>query len=171
MQLSSKDVRTEPTQLAGVAKIVLHHTAFDAVGDRLAIFDRVDRLHLDRGWSGGGYHFLICGSEIIPCRPMCYQGAHVASHNAFSVGIAVVGDLTKREPTKQEVEAVKECVSWLKSWFGDIPVLGHSDLAATLCPGPDLVRLVTGKEAEADAKSHELVSSWSKFLGKILGKR
>lgn len=84
-----------------VIKEAIVHCSDSTFGDAALI----DSWHKERGWSGIGYHHVICngsrtkGAEydpgldgaIQPGRPIETMGAHVKGHNAHSIGICLIG--------------------------------------------------------------------------------
>ena len=50
--------------------------------------------HLNRGWAGIGYHFLIADDgSIICCRSTFHKGAHVDKKNDSLIGVNMPGTL------------------------------------------------------------------------------
>jgi len=125
--------------------IILHHSAFEHPDNSTAL-DEVDRIrswHKQRGFSDIGYHRVVYRNSFAPARNQNRQGAHCRGYNAYSLGVCLCADLTKRLPTEDEVIATASAVLDLEHQFQRrFMVLGHKDVAATLCPGPDLVSLV-----------------------------
>ena len=118
-----------------VERIVVHHSASHP-GSTTA--ELIRAWHKDRGWSDIGYHFVIEVDGVVKLgRPISQIGAHVANHNTGSVGICVTGDNTVegREWSSVQRARLIEVVRALHVLYGRIPVLRHSDLADTLCPG------------------------------------
>ena len=121
--------RTTTTQ------IVVHHTAS---GDVSA--ETVHGWHSrKRGWGGIGYHYLIRQNGAIERgRPEQMRGVHASRVNANSIGIALAGNFETR--AMPDVQLVS--LAWLiRSIRGrhphwrDLPVVGHSGVGATACPG------------------------------------
>lgn len=56
--------------------------------------EEVHQWHLDRGWSGCGYHYIIRrDGRLQRGRPLSKQGAHAGDngHNKYSIGISFAG--------------------------------------------------------------------------------
>lgn len=95
----------------------------------------ITAMHLARGFNTIGYHFVIRldGTREIG-RPLGQAGAHVAGHNANSIGICLVGGLDakgKPEDTftlAQYAELVK-LVRELRTKFPHARICGHRDLS------------------------------------------
>ena len=126
--------------------IVIHHTASDIGNARL-----VDMWHKKRGfWNGLGYHFLIDNGtvnkgdgqiEISPRWIKQQNGAHckAANMNEKAIGIALVGNFSKTQPSPRQMESLVFLVTELMNYY-NIPssrVIGHRDAcgANTECPG------------------------------------
>lgn len=125
--------------LKKILLIILHHTA-SLNGDAYSIH----RDHLKRGWAGIGYHYLILQDGTIQeGRPIKYVGSHCAGNNTSSIGIALLGDFRKVQPTKEQIDALNLLVDMLKERVPSIyKVLNHNDLYATACPVVNLKELV-----------------------------
>ena len=96
------------------------------------------------GWRDIGYHYVIRRNGTIEHgRPVEQAGAHVAGHNADSIGICLVGG--KREDrdsadcnyTLDQWEALRELLDKLAETYQDTELCGHRDLANRECPGFD----------------------------------
>ena len=124
---------------------ILHHSAHEPSSSSSAYAEmiRIKGWHLKRGFDDIGYHYVIKGKFYVSARPLPLQGAHCRNWNHISVGICVCGDLTQRFPTDTEVSSVVAAIAEAEAEIGhELVVVAHSHLANTLCPGPDLVRLV-----------------------------
>ena len=68
--------------------IVLHHAAAKSCS-----VQDVHRWHLDRGWSGIGYHFFVRKDGTVwRGRPEDRVGAHTVNYNSRSIGICFEGN-------------------------------------------------------------------------------
>lgn len=98
----------------------------------------IRRVHVDEnGWRDIGYHKVITRHKgVEDGRPLEQAGAHVAGHNAFSVGVVMVGGLErlkdnprKGKPvcnyTRQQWRDLEATVMKLKMQFPDAKVVGH----------------------------------------------
>lgn len=138
--------------LGKVKQIVLHHavtpTNYGAAD--------MHRIHLNKGWSGCGYHFVIKGDGTIERgRPENCLGAHVANMNTGRIGVCFAGDFEKNKMAKAQIEAGKELVAYLKNKY-KVGVVKHKDLMATSCPGKlfPFDEIVNGKvEVKPEAPS------------------
>jgi hypothetical protein len=89
-----------------------HFSAGPRAGDwrqAVTVARRLHVEHLDLGWGGCGYHFLIADDGTLLClRPAELQGAHVGGHNGENIGVICAGTAGHR-PTR----AQRETYSWL----------------------------------------------------------
>lgn len=103
--------------------------------------DRWHREDKDKGWSQIGYHWFIRRNGLVePGRAEAIAGAHVAGHNANSIGICYAGgkgDNGQAEDnrTPAQKRSIEMLVCWLQKRFPGARVLGHHDLnPAKACP-------------------------------------
>ena len=131
--------------------VVVHHTA-TAAGDVASIHAAHRRRRDAAGnrWRGVGYHFVVGNGRGMPdgsVEPTFrwrgqLSGAHAGDRegNAAGVGVALIGDFTKTDPTPAQLAAVRRLIAHLRAAY-DIPADGvrpHSDFVATACPGDRL---------------------------------
>ena len=119
-----------------IKKIIVHCTATEEGKDYSVQTIRQWHMREPRMWSDIGYHFLIRNDQdgtIELGRPVERAGAHVAGHNADSIGIAYVGGVDKDLKSKDTMTAAQEqslikLVESLRLVFGKgIPLYGHND--------------------------------------------
>ncbi len=130
-------------------QIIIHHSASPDV----SALD-IHHWHLNRGWSGIGYHYVIRENGTIEeGRPLRTIGAHAGpkvNHN--SIGICLTGNFNNHYPTDDQIFALVELINWLKDYYGsDLEVLKHKDVGATSCPGDlfpweELIEKLKGKK-------------------------
>jgi N-acetyl-anhydromuramyl-L-alanine amidase AmpD len=100
----------------------------------------------ERGWTDIGYHYFINqAGALFPGRKESTVGAHVAGHNAGSIGICLSG---RKSFTDAQMVTLEKLLKDICKRHGlqKTDILGHSDLQpGKTCPNFDL---------------HKLISSW-----------
>lgn len=102
--------------------------------------DEIDQWHRERGWDGIGYHAVVRRNGTIETgRPLEKVGAHVAGHNATSIGVCLVGGAKgQADYTEAQWRALKGFVSQLTRQFPEAVVKGHRDFDShKTCPNFD----------------------------------
>lgn len=104
---------------------------------------QIHEWHLQNGWSGIGYHYVIRkNGSIERGRPRDDIGAHTYGHNKKSIGINLVGNFEYALPQQEQIESAAKLIAALCHIYSISPdastILGHKDLNATLCPGKNL---------------------------------
>lgn len=114
--------------------------------------DILAKLHLNRGWKGIGYRFVICSDGTVSyVGDLSHGGSGVAGNNNIMFSICFVGDFTKELPTAMQIHSAHLLAKHfllnmpqypnLKSWD---QVIGHQDASKllrlngaepTACPG------------------------------------
>lgn len=100
----------------------------------------IHRWHRERGWDGIGYHAVICRDGTVEQgRPEYWTGAHIAGHNANSLGVCLIGT---RDFTDSQMRALHSLLRvWLERYPG-AQVVGHYELdPGKTCPNIDMARL------------------------------
>ena len=147
--------------------IVVHHIGMANNDDVSA--ETVHQWHLNNGWSGIGYHFLIRKDGTIEeGRPLGTVGAHVYGENRHTVGINLVGNFESAVPTEAQKTAAAHLIASLCTVYQLDPVWestvkGHCDLSATACPGrylyaqmPDIVQQARTYYASEELQAERL---------------
>lgn len=97
----------------------------------------IRRWHKDRGWKDVGYHYVIRRSGLVEAgRAYDVIGAHVAGHNATSIGICLVG--RERNYSDAQWQSLGRVLGVLTTYYKGARVVGHCDLdpvAKRNCPG------------------------------------
>lgn len=131
-------------------RVIIHHTASADVPA-----STIHQWHLNQGWSGIGYHFVIRANGAIERgRPELAIGAHAGSAgNGDSIGIVLTGNFEIGKPTAAQMIALTELIKELRGRYGNLAVIGHKDVMATACPGKnfpwdDLKRRLEAKQVE-----------------------
>ena len=125
--LEFKDMSTRKS----TERIILHHA--DA---KSCSAEDIHRWHLNNGWSGAGYHFLVKkDGKVYRLRPEDKVGAHAYGSNYNSIGICFEGNYMEEDMQEAQKEAGQELVAYLKNKYNITTVQAHRDVCATSCPG------------------------------------
>jgi N-acetylmuramoyl-L-alanine amidase len=106
--------------------------------------ETINAWHIERGFSGIGYHYVILkDGSVCPGRPEDVAGAHCRGHNTGSIGICLTGrKLFTREQFLTLEKLVKELCQKYKLEMSQ--VLAHSDLdSGKTCPNFNVKELVS----------------------------
>ena len=117
-----------------INKIVIHCSDSPHRGDTA---EDIHRWHIQRGWSGIGYHYVIGETgKVENGRPHYWTGSHVKGHNLGSLGICLLGT---DYFTPAQMDSLTDLVFLLKAVYPDAEVCGHRDLdSRKTCPNFDV---------------------------------
>lgn len=115
--------------------IIVHCSATNNTKD----FDAhdIDRWHLDRGFSGIGYHYVVLRDGTLQKgRWTDAIGAHARGHNSSTLGICYIGGLdskgrvTMDEMTPEQEHTLHTTLKTLLGLYGlkNSSILGHNEL-------------------------------------------
>jgi N-acetylmuramoyl-L-alanine amidase len=97
----------------------------------------IHRWHLENGWSGIGYHYVILeDGEVQKGRPDYWTGAHASGHNVGSIGICLIG--MGGDATREQMLSLRNLAKGLTHKHKGSRLFGHSDLDPINkpdCPG------------------------------------
>ena len=129
-------------------KIVIHHSG--SVKDVDFSAEKIHEMHLQNGWAGIGYHFVIRKDGTIERgRPVWSVGSHAQGHNSDSIGIYLCGDFNAAKPTDKQIESAAMLIANLCADY-NIPIdrnhiVGHDECYTGVgktdgagCPGRNL---------------------------------
>lgn len=127
-------------------KITIHHTGASAIyhtnqNSVICDIDGVFTSHMNRNYGDIGYHFILdYAGRIWEGRSLLYQGAHVCHHNRANIGIMLLGNFEKQQPSKLQLESMQKIVGSLKKKYkiAGKNIYGHRDIGQSLCPGKNL---------------------------------
>lgn len=122
-------------KLSQIQRIVIHHSAtVQTEVSREATIRHITAIakgHVQNGWPGIGYHYVIGpGGLIYRTNRLDTISYHVYNNNTPTVGICMLGDFTKGDPTDNQLASARALVKHL-GW----PVVPHKSLNQTACPG------------------------------------
>lgn len=112
-------------------KIIIHHAASNNKTP-----ERINRMHIDQGWSGIGYHFYIRkDGTIYRGRPENIVGSHAKGNNYNTLGICLEGNFEEEEPSQAQLNSLMALSTYLSLKYDIRDIIRHSDVVDTLCPG------------------------------------
>ena len=105
------DKKLYKTNLRNITSIAIHCSASpQGRGDDAST---IDRWHLEKGWSGIGYHYIILeDGTILKGRWVDNSGAHIKGNNATTIAICRIGGLGKdgktiRDATFEQINSIR----------------------------------------------------------------
>ena len=119
-----------------IDSIIIHCSA-TKVGQDFTAKD-IDRWHLERGFNGIGYHYVIrLNGQIEKGRDISLSGAHCKGWNERSIGICYIGGLdASGRPADTRTTAQKrelyQLILDLQREYDILQVLGHRDTSPDL---------------------------------------
>ena len=117
-----------------INKIVIHCSATPNGREHDAA--EINRWHLDRGWDGIGYHYVIKVDGVIENgRPEYWTGSHARGHNTNSLGVCIIG---MDDYNDLQWNALRSLIDDLLYKYPDAKVIGHNEISKKTCPGFDV---------------------------------
>lgn len=117
-----------------VKEIIIHCSATPNFRHHTA--EEIHQWHLERGWDGIGYHYVIPLHGVLEKgRPEYWTGAHASGHNANSIGICLIGT---DQFTAVQWHTLTLLVKDLKNRHPNARVIGHNEVSNKTCPGFDV---------------------------------
>ena len=131
-----------------IKEIIIHCSASPNGRDDRA--EDVHRWHLERGWDGIGYHYVIeISGNLASGRPLYWAGAHARGHNANSIGICLIGT---DEFNSKQIARLRETINNLKMFYPDSKVIGHNEVSEKACPNFNVKQWLKDEFKQEDAK-------------------
>lgn len=94
------------------------------------------KWHLDRGWDGIGYHWVITvDGKLQAGRPEYWIGSHARGHNSRSIGVCMIGT---DEFSDEQWSVLKNLIHKKMIQYKGIEVIGHNEVSKKSCPGFDV---------------------------------
>lgn len=118
--------------LPHIDKIILHHTGHH--NNDLSVYER---HHVKtNNWPSLGYHFVIDANGVLFYYNHINRTTyHCKGQNSSSIAIALVGDFTKTYPKSNQIEQLKDLLTFFALYFHEVDVCAHNQFRATACPG------------------------------------
>ena len=111
--------------------LVFHHTASKTIAP-----EDINKMHIQEGWGGIGYHFYIRkDGTIYRGRPENTIGAHAIGRNKNSIGICLEGNFENEVPTEEQKNSLVKVSTDMIIKYNLEGIIGHRDVFETLCPG------------------------------------
>ena len=113
--------------------INIHHAAAENASP-----EAVHAWHINNGWAGIGYHFLIRkDGSVHRGRPLWARGANVLNHNWHTIGVCCEGNYHVKGAVmpKAQMDALHEVLRYLKGIYPDAAIKFHRDYGGSVCPG------------------------------------
>lgn len=144
-----RPVASRANPMSVVRRITIHHSAIPSAGmrstgDTAKMLRRIQQEHMSRRsepFADIGYHYAIDPSgRVWEGRPLNLQGAHVSDNNENNLGIVVLGNFEREQPTPAALAALDSFVCQQMRRYG-VPiqkVYTHRELGKTACPGRNL---------------------------------
>lgn len=128
-----------------VTHIVVHYSATPR-GQHVTVAE-IDGWHRARGFAKIGYHKVVyLDGTVHNGRAESEIGAHVGGQNRGKIGICWIGGTEPGKPdvgvdtrTPAQTRALIRLIRDLLKRYPGARVVGHRDLAATQCPGFDVI--------------------------------
>ena len=96
----------------------------------------INNWHMNRGWSGIGYHHVIrVDNKLEAGRPEYWEGAHAKGYNHNSIGICMIGT---DEYNDDQWAILDTLLRKLLLKYPGAKVIGHNEISDKTCPGFDV---------------------------------
>jgi N-acetylmuramoyl-L-alanine amidase len=120
-------------KLRDITELIIHCS--DTPAGRADDVHDIDRWHKARGWSGCGYHYVICLDGTIQVgRDEAKIGANCKGHNSKSIGICYIGGKDVDTRTDAQKVSLVYLLGTLKRKYKGAVVYGHRDFSTKPCP-------------------------------------
>lgn len=135
-----------------IALLVVHHDAMFVPARGYNTMERIKteaKFHVANGWNHISYHYQIDNlGDVYQCLPETEVGYHAGNYpvNLKSIAVCLHGNFEVQEPTKKQLAALKEFITWITTKRPDLPLIvkgtvkGHRDIKATACPGKNVYK-------------------------------
>ena len=99
--------------------------------------ETIHQWHLERKFSGIGYHRVILENGVIERgRPLYWAGAHAVGYNDRSIGICLIGD---GDYTPVQMSSLFDVIHEMLDRSPSAVVIGHNDInKSKSCPKFDV---------------------------------
>ena len=124
-------------------RITLHHTGTQPLRMTSAHLvaqeiSSVQGAHLALHYGDIAYHLVVdYAGRVWEGRSLAYEGAHTMNANEGNIGIMLLGNFEKQDPSMAQLATQANLVALLRRQYRirASRVYGHRDLSPTVCPG------------------------------------
>ena len=104
----------------------------------------LEKKHRQLGFLEIGYHYVIeVDGQIVSGRDLDQVGMHLKGFNERSIGIVLIGGVSRKDPniyeknfSRKQIESLSDLIQQLREKYPMATVVGHKDLDDTVsCPG------------------------------------
>lgn len=142
-------IRAQLNPMLPVTCVTVHHDGLDQLFWSTKTRETAARIehyrlgHLGRGWADIGYHLVIDrGGVLWQGRAIRWQGAHVQFHNEGNIGVLVMGNFDRQNPTVAQLTTLRRVLTDLRTTYrirrGEVYTHKEWKDAQTACPGRSL---------------------------------
>ncbi|MHC4960341.1 MAG: peptidoglycan recognition protein family protein [Planctomycetota bacterium] len=133
--------------MGSVRYITVHHEGSHVrtltdLHETAELLERLRRYQVNQlGWADIGYHYVIDRTgRVWTARLPDWQGAHVRNNNPNNLGVMVLGNFEKQQPTEAQLAMLPSVIGQLRREH-NVPrenVKTHREWVVTACPGREL---------------------------------
>jgi N-acetyl-anhydromuramyl-L-alanine amidase AmpD len=123
-------------KISDIDKIIVHHSATNS-----GTPDSFADYHVQRkDWPGIGYHAVIdADANIYLTNNSTTISYNCSGQNATSIGICLIGNFEKTEPTTEQINALIHIIKFYNELTEKtLSIYGHCDFRKTSCCGRNL---------------------------------
>lgn len=125
-----------------ITHIVVHHSA----SHPSTTLEEITKWHKERGFNEVGYHKVITDDGVIHNgRPQTKVPASVKDHNKGTLAVCVTGSFNRDTPTSFQLISLELMIAEWKLKYPAAKIVGHRELAPTICPGDNLFSWLKSK--------------------------
>ena len=128
----SRKYATRP--LRSIEKLVVHHSGTRGGTPKSFAWHHVHA----RGWPGIGYHYVVSPDGVVfKTNALTTVSYHARGANLSGLGICLVGDFNRSEPTDAQMESLTELLGLLLRYYPKARIVPHREVrgSRTSCPG------------------------------------
>jgi N-acetylmuramoyl-L-alanine amidase len=125
-----------------ITHLVVHHSA----SHPNTTPEEIKKWHIERGFSGIGYHKVITSDGIIhSARAESEVPASIKGFNKGTLAVCLTGSFSRDTPTEFQLISLELLIQEWKTKHPSAKVIAHRDIAATECCGDNLYAWLKSK--------------------------